>query len=153
MKAKPLFENLLQRPRLSVSTLCTRKGGVGREERQEGENDGVPSYDSSVQGHTKRGRKGFPAMTKASRDTQARRKGEGKESEKRDGERERERVREREREEEGKRRREKEEDRCSQLRTSIQEHTNERGVPECYIQEHSKKAKKEEGEGTGRKGG
>ena len=71
----------------------------------------------------------------------------------RERERERERVREREREEEGKRRREKEEDRCSQLRTSIQEHTNERGVPECYIQEHSKKAKKEEGEGTGRKGG
>ena len=94
MKAKPLFENLLQRPRLSVSTLCTRKGGVGREERQEGENDGVPSYDSSVQGHTKRGRKGFPAMTKASRDTQARRKGKERKEKKRERKRERERERE-----------------------------------------------------------
>ena len=43
--------------------------------RKEGENDGVPNYDTSALGHTKRGRKGFPAMTKATRDTQARRKG------------------------------------------------------------------------------
>ena len=27
---------------------------MGRERRKEGENDGVPSYDTSVQGHTKR---------------------------------------------------------------------------------------------------
>ena len=49
--------------------LRTRKGGVGREGKEEGEDDGVPSYDASVQGHTKKGRKGFPAMTKASNDT------------------------------------------------------------------------------------
>ena len=31
---------------------------------------------------------------------------------------------------------EKEEDRCSQLRTSVQGHTRERGEPEYYTQEH-----------------
>ena len=36
---------------------------MGREERRKGENDGVPSYDTSVQGHTKRSRekKGVPS--------------------------------------------------------------------------------------------
>ena len=58
-------------------------------------------------------------MTKASRDTQTRR-------------RER-KGRRKEREREGK---EKEEDRCSQLRTSVQGHTSERDEPEYYIQEH-----------------
>ena len=57
----------------------------GREEREGGENDGVPSYDTSVQGHTKKGRKGFPAMTKASRDTEARRKGKERKEEERKG--------------------------------------------------------------------
>ena len=94
---------------------------MGRERRKEGENDGVPSYDTSVQGHTKRGRKGLPAMTKASRDTQARRKGK---------------KGERERDEEGKRRREKEEGRCSQQASS---------GPECYIREHPKRQRGKRG--------
>ena len=34
---------------------------------------------------------------------------------------------------------EKEEDRCSQLRTSVQGHTREGGEPEYYIQEHTKR--------------
>ena len=69
--------------------------------------EGVLSYDTSVQGHTKR-KEGFAAMTKASRDTQTRR-----------------RERKGRRKERGKR---EEEDRCSQLRTSVQGHTRVKGV-------------------------
>ena len=65
-----------------------REGGVGREKRKERD------CDTSVQGPTKRGRKGFPAMTKASRDTQARRKGKERKEKKRERKRERERERE-----------------------------------------------------------
>ena len=61
-------------------------------------------------------------MTEASRDTQARKKGDGK----------RERERERERRGGG--------DWCSQLRNK-RPGTRERGVPECCIQEHPKKKK------------
>ena len=70
---------------------CTRRGRERREKRRRNRkgNEGVPSYNISVQGHTKRGREGFPAITKASRDTQARKKREEKK-----GERERERARE-----------------------------------------------------------
>ena len=74
-------------------------------------------------------------MTKASRDTQARRKGK-KGKRKREKERERESERKREKR---KRRKEKEVDRCSQLRASVQGHTRERGVPECYIQERPRR--------------
>ena len=69
---------------------------MGREKRKEGD------YDTSVQGPAKRRRKGFPAMTKASRDTQARRKGkERKEKRKRERERDREREEEKKRKESG----------------------------------------------------
>ena len=68
-------------------------------------------------------------MTKTSRDTQKKRR----------------------KREKGKRKRENE-NRCSQLRASVQGHTKGRSTPECYIQEYPKKAKREEGEGRGRKG-
>ena len=88
-----------------------REGGVGREEKKEKEGrkgkEGVPSYGASVQGHTKR-REGFPAMTKASRDTQIRRRESKGRRKKREG-------------------KEKEEDRWSQLRTSVQGHTRDKG--------------------------
>ena len=58
-------------------------------------------------------RRRFPAMTKASRDTQGGRK-------EREKERKKERGRERERREKRKK------GRCSQLRTSVQGHTKER---------------------------
>ena len=78
------------------------KGGGGRRKKREGEkgrNEGVPSDDPSIQGHTKK--EGLPAMTKASSDAQGRRKGEKKERErKREREREAERERERERKKE-----------------------------------------------------
>ena len=58
-------------------------GGRSRERREEEEEEeeeeerkgeeGVPSYDTSVQGHTKR-KEGFPAMTKARRERKGRRK-------------------------------------------------------------------------------
>ena len=70
-------------------------------------------------------------MTKASRDTQARK---GKSERKREGERERKRKRQ------GKRKRRREREQVSQLRKSVQGHT-------------PKMTKKEEGEGKGRKGG
>ena len=74
-------------------------GGKGRKKREgeKGRSEGVPSYDSSVQGHTKK--EGLPAMTKASSDTQARK-----------GKSERERERERERQGKGKRRRKRREE-------------------------------------------
>ena len=105
-------------------------GGRGRERREERKEERkgkecVPSYDTSVQQHTKRGREGFPAMTNASRDTQKKK-------------------------EEGERK--KNENRCSQLRASVQGHTTDRGKPQCYIQVNPKEAKREEGEGRGRKG-
>ena len=59
-------------------------------------------------------------MTKASRDTQKKK-------------------------EEGERK--KNENRCSQLRASVQGHTTERGKPEFYIQVNPKQAKREEGGG------
>ena len=72
-------------PHCKASFVCkhvAQGGGRGRDRRKEEKekkgNEGVPSYDASVQGHTKRKREGFPAMTKASRDTQARRKGKEK---------------------------------------------------------------------------
>ena len=91
-------------------------------------------------------------MTKASRDTQKKEGRGGKENEK---ERQRKREREGERERERERRkgeRNKDENRCSQLRVSVQGHTKERGIPKCFVQEHPKKAEREEGEGRGRKG-
>ena len=53
---------------------------MGKEERKEGENDGVPSYDESIQGHRERERKkerggerrkktGVPSYEQPSRDT------------------------------------------------------------------------------------
>ena len=66
-------------------------------------------------------------MTKVPRGTQTIRRGKK-------GKRQRER-------EGGKR----EVDRCSQLRASVQGHTSERGVPECYIQEHPKKKRRKRG--------
>ena len=75
----------------------------GREEKKETEErkgkEGVPSYDTSVQGHAKRRREGFPAMTKASRDTQ-KKKEEGERKKKK-------KEREKEREREGKEKRKK----------------------------------------------
>ena len=63
-----------------ITLRSRQEGGLGREEKKEKEGgkgkEGVPSYNTSVQGHTKRRREGFPAMTNMSRDTQARRKGE-----------------------------------------------------------------------------
>ena len=94
-------------------------------------------------------------MAKASRDTQKGRKRvkgkrKGEKEKKREGEKkERERERKRERR---KGQKYEDESRCSQLRASVQGHTKERGIPECYIQEYTKKAKREEGEGRGRKG-
>ena len=74
MTVQTSLKNLLQKPSLLVNTPRTRKeGGRGRKKREgkkEG-NKGAPSYDTSVQGHTKK--EGLPAMTKASRDTQGRR--------------------------------------------------------------------------------
>ena len=100
-----ILKKLLQKPSLLVNTPCARKeGGRGRKKREgkkEG-NKGAPSYDTSVQGHTRK--EGLPAMTKASRDIQERKKERGRERE----------------------RREKEKGRCSQLRTSVQGHTIER---------------------------
>ena len=52
----------------------------------------------------------------------------------------------------GKRRKEKEVDRCSQLRASVQGHTRERGVPECYIQEHPKRQRRKRGRVWGGRG-
>ena len=68
-------------------------------------------------------------MTKASRDTQARRKGKERKEKKRERKRERERER-------GREKREKE----------------RRSVPECYHSGTPQKAKREEGKGRGRKG-
>ena len=89
--------------------------------------EGVPSYDTSVQGHTKR-KEGFPAMTKASRDTQTRRR-ERKEGEKR------------EREKRGR----------GQVFPATNKrpgtHQGERGEPEYYIQEHPNKRRGKRGGG------
>ena len=89
-----------------------KEGGGAREEKEkEGEKEaGVPSYDTSVQGHTKK--EGLPAMTKHP--------GTPKE----EGEERKERRKERERERKGEERKGK--GRCSQLRTVVQGHTTER---------------------------
>ena len=63
----------------------------------------------------------------------------------------REREREREREK-GEKEKEKDENKCSQLRASVQGHTKERCIPECYIQECPRKAKREEGRVGGGRG-
>ena len=55
---------------------------------------------------------------------------------------ERKERKEKKREREGK---EKGVDRCSQLRASVQGHTSERGVPECYIQEHPNRQRRKRG--------
>ena len=118
------LRNLLQKPCFACRYAAREKGrGKGRKKREgeKGRNECVPSYDSSVQGHTKK--EGLPAMAKPSRDTQARK-----------GKREREREKEK-RKRRRKRREEGRGDRCSQLRASVQGHTRERGVLECYIQE------------------
>ena len=131
-----------------MSASRAREGGVGREERKEKEEwkgkEGVPSYDASVQGHTKRG---SPAMTKASRDSQEGE--ERKEKEKRGREKETETERKREKR---KRRKEKEVNRCSQLRASVVSRDTPGG--EVYLSvtfRNTKKAEKEEGKG--KKGG
>ena len=67
----------MQKPCLFVNTPRARKGRRGRDREEEKrrrkeESKGAPSYDTSVQGHTKK--EGLPARTKASRDTQGRRK-------------------------------------------------------------------------------
>ena len=97
-------------------------GGKGRKKREgeKGRSEGVPSYDSSVQGHTKK--EGLPAMTKASSDTQAR-KGKS----------------EREREKETGKRKEEEKEKGRR----------ERGAPEYCIQEHPAKKNKEVRGGRG----
>ena len=85
------LRNLLQKPCFACRYAAREKGrGKGRKKREgeKGRNECVPSYDSSVQGHTKK--EGLPAMAKPSRDTQARK-----------GKRERERERERKRKERG----------------------------------------------------
>ena len=103
-----LFLDVLGHSNFAILQDCLRRarGREGRERREKRKrhrkgNDGVPTYDASVQGHTKRRREGFPAMTEASRDTQARKKGEER---KRNRRREREREGERERERKRKRR-------------------------------------------------
>ena len=133
-----LFKTNVELKIMEVGECLSEKRGRERREKEREERkgeEGVASYDTSVQGHTKRREgEGFPATTKASRDTQARRR-------ERKGRR---------KEREGK---EKEEDRCSQLRTSVQTHTSERGEPKYYIQEHPKRTKKGERGGEGRRKG
>ena len=91
-------------------------------------------------------------MTKASRDTSKRRKRE-KGKRKREKEKKCERGRERERERgKGEKEKEKDENKCSQLRASVQGHTKERCIPERYIQECPRKAKREEGRVGGGRG-
>ena len=73
--------------RLVVRPVRSRQeGGKGEKRRKKEERkgkEGVPSYGTSVKGHTKRKREGFPAMTKASRDTQ-KKKEEGRGREEKD---------------------------------------------------------------------
>ena len=107
MTVQTSLRNLLQKPSLLVNTPRAREKEEKR--RKEGKK-GAPSYDTGVQGRTKK--EELPAM-KASRDTQGRRKVKrGKKERKREGERE------------GEKRKEK--GRCSQLRTNVQRHTSER---------------------------
>ena len=117
-----------------------KEGGVGREEKKETEErkgkEGVPSYDTSVQGHTKR-KEGFPAMTKASRDTQTRRrerKGRRKEREREAKERKRTGV-------------------PSYAQASRDTPVRGRGEPDYYIQEHPKMTKRGERRGGEEEGG
>ena len=53
-----LIRNLLQKPSLLVNTPRARKEGEGggrkEKERRKERNKGAPSYDTSVQGHTKK---------------------------------------------------------------------------------------------------
>ena len=154
-----LFLDVLGHSNFAILQDCLRRarGREGRERREKRKrhrkgNDGVPTYDASVQGHTKRRREGFPAMTEASRDTQARKKGE---------ERKRNRRREREREErERERERKEKEERGGKKRKGtgvpsyearVQGHTPGRGVY-LSVQEHPKRQRKKRGEGKGRKG-
>ena len=113
-----------------------------------------PATTQASKDTPKRRREGFPAMTKASRDTLKRRKRE-------EGKRKREKEKKRKREREGGRERERESERKINLKegkekrkqcASVQGHTKKRDIPECYIQEYPNKAKREEGEGRGRKG-
>ena len=67
--------NLIEKPVAKAQFACkyaARKEGGGRRKREGGRegSKGVPSYGTSVQGHTKK--EGLPAMTKASRDAQGR---------------------------------------------------------------------------------
>ena len=78
-------------------------------------------------------------MTKASRDTPPKKRKREKGNRKTEKEKKRERERERER---GKG---KDENRCSQLCASVQGHTKERGIPECYIKVSPKKDKERRG--------
>ena len=71
-----------------VNTPRARKEGGGGGRKREGKkegNKGAPSYDTSVQGHTKK--EGLPAMTKASRKRVKRGKREGKKERGRERER------------------------------------------------------------------
>ena len=62
-----------QEPMKPASRAREGRGRERREERKDKKgNNGISSYDTTVQGHTKRRREGFPAMTKASRVTHAR---------------------------------------------------------------------------------
>ena len=97
--------------------------------------EGVPSYDACVQGH-----EGFPAMTKASRDTQGGRKVKR-------GKKERKKERGRERE----RREKKKAGVPSYEQSSRDTPKKERGDPEYSIQENTKKQRKKGG-GKGKGG-
>ena len=146
----------------SPSNLRSRQeGGVGREEKKEKEErkvgkEGVPSYDTSVQGHTKRRREGVPSYDESIQGHPPKKKkeeGEGTKK-KREREKEREREGEREREKEGKetRKKGKDENRCSQLGASVQGHTKERSIPECYIQVSPKRQREKKGRVGGGRG-
>ena len=116
--------------------------------------EGVPSYDTSVQGHTKEKKRRVPSYDESI---------QGHPKKKEEGERKkkkREREKEKEREREGGREggRERERERVREIKegkekrekcASVQGHTKKRDIPECYIQEYPNKAKREEGEGRG----